>query len=380
MDVTTFSFPTTIHFGCGSRSLVAEALADRDLSRPLVVTDAALAELPALSELIDHLARARLAVGTFTGVAGNPTRSQVIAAAESYAAHDADAVVALGGGASIDVAKAVLVAHTQPGDLFDYEDGPEASVIHGPLPCLFALPTTAGTGSEVGRSAVIADDETHLKRIIFSPLLMPDEVFADPELTVGLPPHLTAATGFDALSHNVEAYLSPEYHPICDGVALEGVRLVARNLVPAVSDGSDLEARRGMLMASMMGAIAFQKGLGIVHSCAHALGAVADIHHGLANALMIDHALAFNVEGAAERLTCLAELVGAVKADPLGFLAWLRALKEEVGVAATLTDHGVDPGLLDRLVEIAAADPCHLSNPRPVRSEDLCRVFQVAFG
>ncbi|MEZ5143229.1 MAG: iron-containing alcohol dehydrogenase [Acidimicrobiales bacterium] len=208
-------------------------------------------------------------------------------------AHDADGIVGVGGGAALDVAKAVGLMATHEGRLFDYEDElPGARPVEDRIPHLVALPTTAGTGSEVGRSAVIADDATHIKKIIFSPHLLAVAVYADPELTVGLPAPITAATGLDALTHNIEAYLAKDYHPICDGIALEGLRLGAANLHRAVANPTDLEARGGMLMSSMMGAIAFQKGLGLVHSTAHALGTAADLHHGLANGVMIDHALA----------------------------------------------------------------------------------------
>jgi alcohol dehydrogenase class IV len=219
-----------------------------------------------------------------------------------------------------------------------------------------------------------------VKHIIFSPHLLAKVVFADPELTVGLPASITAATGVDALTHNVEAYLAKDYHPICDGIALEGIRLCARNLERAVAVPSDLDARGGMLMASMMGAIAFQKGLGVVHSTAHALGTLADLHHGLANAVMIDHALAFNVETVPDRFAVMAETVGLDDRSPGAFLRWLSDLKSEIAVPAGLRETEVDEAQLDRLARLAFEDACHLNNPRPVSEADFRGIFIEAFA
>jgi len=260
--------------------------------------------------------------------------------------------------------------------LFDYEDEvPGARLPTDATAPIVAIPTTAGTGSEVGRSAVIGDDDSHVKRIIFGPPLLPRVVLADPEVTVGLPASITAATGMDALTHNVEAYLARNWHPLCDGIALEGLRLVSANLARAVATPDDLDARAGMLMGSMMGAVAFQKGLGVVHSCAHALGTVADVHHGLANAVIIDTALALNVEVVPERFTTMAAVVGC---DPGadGFLRWLSALKAEIGIPADLATLGVDADLEDRLVAVAVADACWANNPRPVSAGDFAAVFR----
>jgi alcohol dehydrogenase class IV len=381
VTIATYSFPTTIRFGVGARRLVGPSLSDRGIARPLVVTDKGVADLPIHGELLDDLRGAGLEPGSFGEVWGNPVESQVVAGVEAYRAHGADAIVGLGGGAALDVAKAIGLLATHPGDLFDYEDEvPGSRPIDDRIPWFVALPTTAGTGSEVGRSAVIADDVTHVKRIVFSPHLLAREVFADPELTAGLPPALTAATGMDALTHNVEAYLAKDPHPICDGIAVEGVRLCAANLAPAVHDGRDLDARAGMLMASMMGAIAFQKGLGLVHSCAHALGTAADLHHGLANALMIDHALRFNVPSSGDRMAYLASAIGLDDPSPERFLSWLEALKDDIGVAPTLAAHGLDRGLAGQLTELATDDACHANNPRPVAADDFRGIFEAAFG
>src|ERR1700752_4838280 len=252
--ISKFSFPTTIHFGPGARRLVAEHLRQQGLKRPIIVTDKGLSALPILKDFGRSLAG--LSVGVYSGVFGNPTRKQVDEGVRAFKAHNADAVIGFGGGAALDVAKAVALMAVHEGDVLQYAwDHPQVLPIRNPLPHFIALPTTSGTGSEVGRSSVISHDETHVKKIIFNPVLLAKAVFADPELTLELPAGVTAATGMDALTHNVESYLSPAYHPLCDGIALEGARIAARALRDAVHDGKNLAARSDMLMASMMGAI-----------------------------------------------------------------------------------------------------------------------------
>ncbi len=376
MNITGFSFPTTIKFGAGARTLVAQHLRDQGLKRPLIVTDRALAALPVLAEFKTHLGG--LDVAVFSGVFGNPTCSQVMDGAAAYKAHGADCIIGFGGGAALDVAKVVGVAATHEGDILEYVwDHPQVRPITRELPYFVALPTTSGTGSEVGRSSVVSENDTHLKRVVFSPKILAKCVFADPELTLGLPPQVTAATGMDALTHNVESYLSPAYHPLCDGIALEGTRIAAAALVTAVTQPGNLQARSDMMMASMMGAIAFQKDLGAVHSCAHALGAVCDLHHGLANALMIDTVLAWNHEAVPAKFDELAHVCG-ITGGGSEFVPWLRALKARVGITGSLAAHGVKAAQIPRLVEIATADICHQTNPRPCTAADFERLFQAA--
>ncbi|HZW74060.1 MAG TPA: iron-containing alcohol dehydrogenase, partial [Caldimonas sp.] len=309
---------------------------------------------------------------------GNPTASQAMAGAVAYRAHRADAVVGIGGGAAVDVAKVVGVIATKGGEALEYAyDHPQVRAIDANVPHFVALPTTSGTGSEVGRSSVISEDDSHVKRIVFSPNILAKAVFADPELTLGLPPAVTAATGMDALTHNVESYLSPAYHPLCDGIALEGTRIAARALATAVREPGNLGARSDMMMSSMMGAIAFQKDLGAVHSCAHALGTVCDLHHGLANALMIDTVLAWNAGAVPAKFDELAHVVGA-RGGAQGFLAWLRDLKKTIGIAPNLSAVGVGKDSIPRLVEVAVADICHQTNPQPVTAKDFERLFAEA--
>src|SRR6185436_1825576 len=336
----------------------------------LVVTDKGLAALPIVAELMADLAAAGLAPALFGGVFGNPTASQAMAGAAAFREHRADAVVGIGGGAALDVAKIVGVIANGGGTALEYAyDHPNVRSIGNDVPWFVALPTTSGTGSEVGRSAVISEDDSHVKRIVFSPNILAKAVFADPELTLGLPAAVTAATGMDALTHNVESYLSPAYHPLCDGIALEGTRIAARALRTAVHDGANLAARSDMMMASMMGAIAFQKDLGAVHSCAHALGAVCDLHHGLANALMIDTVLAWNHEAVPAKFDELAHVCG-IEGGGAALVPWLRALKADIGITGGLAQRGVKAEQMPRLVALATADICHQTNPRPVTSAD----------
>jgi alcohol dehydrogenase class IV len=387
--IERFSFPTTIHFGPGARRLVADHLKGQRVTRPLVVTDRGIAALPLLRDFMDGLSGLDAAV--YSDISGNPVRAQVMAGAAAYKSHRADAVIGLGGGAALDVAKAIALMAGHPGDVLEYAwDHPQVRPITEQIPHLIALPTTAGTGSEVGRSSVISDDHTHVKKIIFSPLLLAKAVFADPELTLGLPSLITAATGMDALTHNVESYLSPSYHPLCDGIALEGVRIAARALPVAFDNGSDLAARADMLMSSMMGAIAFQKDLGAVHSCAHALSTVFDMHHGLANGIMIDHVMKFNLSAVPDKLAELAHVArvqggdtGSAEARGRAFIAWLTRLKATLDIPAKLSDYCAPrpPSRADipRLVEIAAADICHQTNPRKCTAADFEHLFASAF-
>jgi alcohol dehydrogenase class IV len=391
--IQQFNFPTRIQYGPGAVKMVPDAIKVAGRKRPLVVTDKGLAPLPPVTGTVRLLEEAGLAVAVFSGVWGNPVKSQVTAGVAAFRDHGADAIVAIGGGAAIDVAKAIAVMAHHPGDLFDYEDGkPDARPLDRELPTFLSIPTTAGTGSEVGRSTVVSDDETHVKKIIFSPRLLAQRVFVDPDLTMALPAAVTAATGMDALTHLVEAYLSKGFHPMCDGIALEGLRLLAGNLrqcvdyARRVADGEEAlltdeahrEARGLMLNAALMGGVAFQKGLGATHSLAHALSTVCDLHHGLANGIMIPYAMAFNREAVPRRLADLAAAAGAESADADGFLRWLVDLRAAIGIPPNLTAAKVGRASLDALVEIAVADGCHQNNPRVCGPADFREMFTQA--
>jgi len=390
MTLHRFAFPTAIHFGAGAAAAVGPHLVDQGRRRPLVVTDRLLATLPVARRFVDALRQADLDVAVFDGVQGNPTASQADAGGAAFRAHGADSVVGFGGGAALDVAKIVGVLGTAGGPAIEYAwDHPHVRPIPDDPPWFVAVPTTAGTGSEVGRSAVISENDTHVKRIVFSPRILARAVFADPDLTLDLPPPVTAATGMDALTHNVESYLSPAYHPLCDGIALEGARIAARALPTAVRDGHDRTARGDMLMASMMGAIAFQKDLGAVHSCAHALSTVADLHHGLANGIMIDHVMRFNLPSASAKLAELARVVrapggdaGSDEARAAAFVDYLCALKREIGIPASLAGRtggrAVTAADVPALVEVAVKDLCHQTNPRACSAADFETLFRAA--
>jgi alcohol dehydrogenase class IV len=390
-----YNFPTKVHFGPGAIGLLPGALKEAQRSRPLIVTDRGVGSLPWLSALAERLGSEGLATKVFSGVYGNPVKSQVLAGVEAYRAHGADSIVGLGGGAALDVAKAIALMVNHPGDLFDYEDEkPGALPIDREIPYWVSVPTTAGTGSEVGRSTVVSDDDSHVKKIIFSPRLLAERVFADPELTLELPAAVTAATGMDALTHLVESYLARGVQPLCDGIALEGVKLVARSLPVAVGfarrieagervlreDPAHLSARGDMLNAALMGGVAFQKGLGVTHSLAHALSTVCDLHHGLANGIAIPYAMRFNRESSAGRLADLAQAASAERRDVDGFIAWLERLRAEIGIPETLSAAGVRSEHLPRLVDIASGDACHPSNPRTVSRADFEKLFGSALG
>jgi alcohol dehydrogenase class IV len=370
-----FAFPTTIHFGAGARALAGPHLLEHGRKRPLIVTDRALGALPVLAEFKSHLQGLQVAV--FDGIHGNPTCAMVMAGAAAYKAHGADCVIGFGGGAALDVAKVVGLMATHDGDVLEYVwDHPQVRPIERELPYFVALPTTSGTGSEVGRSAVVSENDTHHKRTVFSPKILAQAVFADPELTLALPGAVTAATGMDALTHNIESYLSPAYHPLCDGIALEGLRIGARALATAVTEPTNLQARADMMMSSMMGAIAFQKDLGSVHACAHALSAVCDLHHGLANALMIEPVLAFNRETVPAKFDELAHAAGLP--GGAAFVPWLKALKARIGITGGLAARGVTKAHLPKLVPLAEKDFTALTNPRPAVAADYERFFLEA--
>jgi len=391
-SIYTYNFPTRIRFGPGARHELAAELTALGIQRVLIVTDKDVAQLPWFPELEKSLAA--FGAATFSGVWGNPVVSQVNAGINAWKTSGADGIVAVGGGAPMDVAKAIALMAHHPGHLFDYEDGHCTRPIDQPIPPIVALPTTAGTGSEVGRSTVISDDDTHAKKIIFDPQLLPRVVLADPELLLGLPAKITAATGMDALTHLVEAFLAQGFNPLCDGIALEGIYLVAQHLQACVdfarrsqagavfdeaTAAAHLVARGGMLNAAMMGAIAFQKGLGVTHSCAHALSTVFDTHHGLANGVMLPAAMRFNLPAAPGRFLRMAQVVQPGATDGQAFVDWIVALSASIGIPTSLGALGVTPDGLAALVAVAIVDGCHPLNPRPVTETDFYAIYQDAF-
>ena len=387
-NLAVYHFPTEIRFGAGARYKLAETLEKLGIQRPLIVTDKDIVKLSWFAQIEGELAD--FSSGTFSGVSGNPVVSQVIAGLSAYPACDADGIIAVGGGAPMDVAKAIALMAHHPGHLFDYEDGASTRSINQPIPPIVAIPTTAGTGSEVGRSAVISDDKTHAKKIIFDPQLLPKVVLADPELLLGLPTKITAATGMDALTHLVEAFLAKGDNPLCDGIALEGLYLVSQHLKESVAfaqklaagetvdNAAHLQARAGMLNASMMGAIAFQKGLGVTHSCAHALSTVYGTHHGLANALMLPAAMRFNLDAAPEKFLRMARVVNPRTTSGEEFITWIVELSKAIEMPPSLQAVGISTESVDQLVEAALNDACHPFNPKPVTEKDFHTIYRDA--
>jgi alcohol dehydrogenase class IV len=370
MTTYTFSFPTTILFGPGVIAKLPAEAEKRGMRKPLIVTDAPLARTRVMERIRALLPHAPV----YTGVDSNPTEKNVLDGVAFYREQGCDGLVAVGGGSPIDAAKAIRLKVTHPLDLAEYDDniGGDTKITSDIPPCL-AVATTAGTGSEVGRSTVITIAKTNRKTVIFSPHLIPSAAIDDPELTVDLPPHVTAGTGMDAFTHNVEAYISKGYHPICDGIAIAGARLASDNLPRVMRIPRDIEARSNMLMSSMMGAIAFQKGLGATHSLAHPLSSEFGMHHGTANAVLLPAVLEFNRGAVQERF---AELERQFGADPV---ERVRQLNEICGIAPRLRYYNIPEDALDSLSAKAFEDGCHQLNPRPCSPEDLLALYRAAW-
>ncbi len=376
--VYQYNFPTIIRFGPGSSKELAPYLRDKKISRPLIVTDGTVAGLSFFKEIVADLGSKNISVEVFSNIHKNPVKSDVYTGTDVYDNTMRDAIIGIGGGAAIDVARAILLRINHREDLFKYDDLIGGDVyVTGEVPPFITIPTTAGTGSEVGRSAIIADDDTHQKKILFSPKLLAEIVFADPLLTMDLPPFITAATGMDALTHNMEAYLAKMPHPICDGIALEGISVIHRSLAKAVNS-PDIESRADMLIGSMMGAIAFQKGLGVVHSLAHPLSSLLDTHHGLANAVNIPYGMAFNIEGSEEKFRRIAQVLDLPGGTGKDVVEYLHQLNATVGIPSRLGDIGVREEHIETLADLAFADFAHPNNPKPVSRQDFRQLYAAA--
>ena len=381
MTQADWNYPTQIHVGPGRRVELADYCQSLKIQRPLIVTDRMLLGLPLVQEVLAALSAAGLAPGVFSEVNGNPTGSEVGAGCQAYRAGGHDGVLAIGGGSAMDVGKTIAVMAHQRCALFDLEDigdqwqRADASVIQP----IIAVPTTAGTGSEVGRAALIVETETTRKVIIFHPQMLPKIVLLDADFTVGLPPHLTAATGMDALSHLLEAYCSPVFHPMAEGIARQGMVIVRDYLIRAVANGADLDARTQMQIASMMGATAFQKGLGAMHALAHPLGAYHNAHHGLLNAILMPYVLQANRSVIEAPLALLAHhlQVGSTYED---FLAWVLALRDEVGIPHRLTEVISEAVDVPTIARAAVFDPSAATNPIQFKAMDFERVLRAAMS
>jgi alcohol dehydrogenase len=374
-----WSYPTAIRFGVGRIEELPAACAALGITRPLLVTDPGLAG-HALGERVLAVARASGPAGLFADVRPNPTGADVAAGVEAFRAGGHDGVIALGGGSALDAAKAIAFMVAQERPIWDFEDRGDnwrRAATTGLAPVV-AVPTTAGTGSEVGRAAVITNQDTHQKCIVFHPSMMPGQVIADPELTLGLPPNLTAWTGIDALSHSLEALCAPGFHPMADGIATEAIRLIHRWLPVAALNGHNLAARAHMLAAASMGAIAFQKGLGAMHALAHPIGGLLGRHHGLTIAIVMPYVLALNRPAIEQPAARLAGILGLPQADFDGLLGWVIGLRSDLGIPHDLAALGVAEEHIAVLAARAVADPSAAGNPRPLDEAGYAALYRDA--
>jgi len=379
MNLTgNFSYPTSIRFGEGRIAEIADACAAVGIGRPLLVTDKGLASLDITTYTLDLLEAAGLGRAMFSEVDANPTEKNLDAGIIAFRSGGHDGVIAFGGGSALDLGKMIAFQAGQTRPIWDFEDVGDwwtranADVI-API---IAVPTTAGTGSEVGRASVITDSVSHVKKIIFHPKVLPSIVICDPVLTVGMPQFFTAGTGLDAFAHCVEAYSSPHYHPMSQGIALEGMRLVKDNLPRAYADGGDLEARAHMMSAAMMGATAFQKGLGAIHALSHPIGAVYNTHHGTTNAVCMPEVLKFNAPEIKDRFVHVANYLG-ISGGFDGFCSFVQDFNDSMNIPHKLSDLGVGSDRIDELTAMALKDPSVGGNPVAMNTENTKTLFEA---
>ncbi|WP_293863485.1 iron-containing alcohol dehydrogenase [uncultured Alsobacter sp.] len=382
MTITSnWNYPTAVRFGPGRIAELAQACTVAGITKPLFVTDPGLSGLPIVAKALKVLEDAGLTATVFDRVQANPVDANVEDGLAVYRAGGHDGVIAFGGGSALDAGKVIAFMAGQTRPMWDFEDIGDWWTRANPdgIAPIVAVPTTAGTGSEVGRAGVITNAATHTKKVIFHPKMMPKVVICDPELTVGLPAFITAGTGMDALAHCLEAYCAPGFHPLADGIAAEGVRLCKDYLPRAVKNGADIEARAQMMAAAAMGATAFQKGLGAIHALSHPVGALYGTHHGMTNAVFMPAVLAFNRSAVEARLGRLAGYLGL---EPTfeAFFAWIVALRAEVGVPDTLAGLKVDGSRLDEIAAMAVVDPTAGGNPVELTNEGARRIFNAAMA
>ena len=376
-QTANWSYPTAIRFGAGRIKELADACNAAGIRQPLLVTDKGLADLPMTSNALDLLEQAGLGRAIFADVDPNPSEKNLTAGIKAFKAGEHDGVVAFGGGSGLDLGKLIAFMAGQSRPVWDFEDvgdwwtRADANAI---VPNV-AIPTTAGTGSEVGRAGVITNSETHVKKIIFHPKILPQAVICDPELTVSMPKTITVGTGMDAFAHCLEAYSSPFYHPMSQGIALEGMRLVKENLPRVVADGADLEARADMMSAAAMGAIAFQKGLGAVHALSHPVGAIYNTHHGMTNAVVIPPVLRFNQTAIEDRITAAGAYLGIPNGFE-GFFDFVLALRSELGVPDRLRELSVGDDRVGEMAKMAVEDPSAGGNPIELTREAAERLYR----
>ena len=373
-----WSYPTNIRFGAGRISELPDACAQVGIRNPLLVTDRGLADLPITKHALDILDGAGLGRGLFADVDPNPNDENLSAGVAAFNAGGHDGVIAFGGGSGLDLGKAVAFMCGQTRPVWDFEDVDDwwTRANADAIAPIIAVPTTAGTGSEVGRASVITNKQDKVKKIIFHPKFLPSVVICDPELTVGMPKFITAGTGLDAFAHCVEAYSSPHYHPMSQGIALEGMRLVKENLPRAYDNASDIEARANMMSAAMMGATAFQKGLGAIHAMSHPVGAIFNTHHGTTNAVCMPAVLRLNAPLISDRFDQAADYLG-IKGGFSGFQAYVQDLNDQLEIPAKLSHMGVVTDQIETLVSNALVDPSCGGNPVELNRENLTGLFEV---
>ena len=377
---SNWNFPTAVRFGAGRISELPEACRALGMKRPLIATDPGLSRLPMIADAAASLTKAGFGAAVFSDIQGNPVGKNVDDGLKAYWAGKHDGVVAFGGGSALDAGKAIALMVGQKRPIFDFEDREDwwTRVDPAGIAPIVGVPTTSGTGSEVGRSSVITDESVHLKKIIFHPKMQPAIVIADPALTLGLPANITAWTGMDALSHNLEAYCTTGYHPMAQGIALEGMRLVKDWLPTAVKNGADLAARSHMMSASAMGATAFQKGLGAMHALSHPCSAMLNTHHGLTNAVVMPYVLAFNRKVIEEKMVGLARYLGLANPSTRAVIDWVLELRRQVGIPHTLAEIGVREEHVESFAPMAANDLCAGGNPAPVGVPEMATLYRNA--
>lgn len=379
MTKANWNYPTAVRFGAGRIAELPDALKVAGIKKPLLVTDAGLAALPVTQKVLADLKAGGIDVGLFSDVKPNPISANVEAGIKVLRDGGYDGVIAFGGGSGLDTAKVIAFMAGQTRPMWDFEDIGDwwtRADPKGIFP-IVAVPTTAGTGSEVGRAGVITDETTHTKKVIFHPLMMPKVVIADPELTVGMPRFITVGTGMDALAHCLEAYCAPGYHPLADGIAVEGIRLVFENLPKVAANPNDIEARGHMMSAAAMGATAFQKGLGAIHALSHPVGALYDTHHGMTNAVFMPYVLVANKSAIEGKIARLAAYIGLAPSFD-AFLHAVIGLRLRLAVPHTLRDFGVDDAQRDKIGDMAIVDPTAGGNPVELTKERALAIFDRA--
>jgi len=380
MNLTgNWSYPTSVKFGAGRIAELPAACAQAGMTRPLLVTDKGLANLPITAQVLDIMESAGFGRGIFSEVDPNPNETNLEAGVAAYKSGGHDGVIAFGGGSGLDLGKMVAFMAGQTRPVWDYEDVDDwwTRADADAIAPIIAVPTTAGTGSEVGRASVITNSITHVKKIIFHPKVMPAVVICDPELTAGMPKFITAGTGLDAFAHCVEAFSSPHYHPMSQGMALEGMRLVKDYLPRAYADGTDLEARAHMMSAAMMGATAFQKGLGAIHAMSHPVGAVYGTHHGTTNAVCMPAVLQLNAPKIRARFRSAAAYLD-IDGGFDGFCAFVQDFNDALGIPRTLGEMGVEASRIDDLVAEAIKDPSCGGNPVKLTKDNLRALYEAS--